>query len=433
MRRRDYCGEKVFVTRRVPDARTDIADAESAARALFLRMGKLKWRIVRIVEIVLGSLLRVLPKPALLSATEHTLRILVIEYWNLGDLAILVPFLRSLRKDFPTARITLLVNAKFEFFLGNQGLVDEFIPIRVPWAQHFSRWKKYNPFSGHLLPFLRVVWSLRKNRFDWVFSGRMDIRDNFLMWLSGTPRRIGYGVGGGGFLLTDRISPDLSRPHRTDVWLQLLSALGAPAEKCAASFTVGEKAQENASTFLGTRRIPKDAVVIGFHTGARISIRRWGDERFTEVALELLRQENLHILWFSEPGSISNLPAHDRCHEAILDFASFVAVLSRCKLLVCNDSGPMHLANLLAVPVVAIFGSTNPVWFGPRGPRDRVVIRQEMWCRPCFDYCIFDQPHCLRAIEPNDVLQAAIDSLTDARHNVDLPLPAAMLVQIQGN
>jgi len=73
--------------------------------------------------------------------------------------------------------------------------------------------------------------------------------------------------------------------------------------------------------------------VIGFHTGARISIRRWGDERFAEVALELLRQENLHILWFSEPGSISNLPAHDRCHEAILDFASFVAVLSRASFL----------------------------------------------------------------------------------------------------
>jgi ADP-heptose:LPS heptosyltransferase len=411
----------------------EIVEAESTARALFLRMSQLKWRIIRTVEIALRSLLSLLPKAAVPFPPDHAMRILVIEYWNLGDLAILVPFLSRLRKSFPGARIALLVNAKFEFFLKNQGLVDEFIPIRVPWAQHFSRWKKYNPFSAHLIPFLRVIWGLRKNRFDWVFSGRVDIRDNVLMWLSGTPRRIGYGIGGGGFLLTDRVVPDLSRPHRTDVWLQLLSAVGAPTEKYTATLRLSKKAQEDADKFLRARRIPPDAVVIGFHSGARIPVRRWGDERFTEVALGLLQQKDVHVVWFSEPGSITDSPSHDRCHAATLDFESFVAVLSRCQFLVCNDSGPMHLANLLAIPVVAIFGSTNPVWFGPRGSHDRVVIRPEMWCRPCFDYCIFDQPYCLRAIEPKDVLQAAADVLSEVHPNVEVASPPAMLVQIRGN
>jgi ADP-heptose:LPS heptosyltransferase len=409
-------------------------DLEAGARAHFLKLTPRKRRLVRMFESLARMVLPLLPSPpSPHAASTQPGRILVIEYWNLGDLAILVPFLSRLRKSFPAARIALLVNAKFEFFLKDQGLVDEFIPVRVPWAQHFSRWKKYNPFSAHSLPFLRVVWSLRKNRFDWVFSGRMDIRDNFLMWLTGTPRRIGYGIGGGGFLLTDRVVPDLSRPHRADVWLQLLTAVDATAEEYTGTFKISEKAQEDASRFLRARRIPEDAVVIGFHPGARIPIRRWGDERFTEVALGLVRQENLHIVWFSEPGSISNSPSHNRCHAATLDFESFLAVLSRCQLLVCNDSGPMHLANLVAIPVVAIFGSTNPVWFGPRGPNDRVVIRQEMWCRPCFDYCIFDQPYCLRAIEPSEVLQAAIDLLSDVGRKVEGPLPAAMLVQIQGN
>jgi ADP-heptose:LPS heptosyltransferase len=409
-------------------------DLEAAARAHFLKMTPRKRRLVRMFGSLARMALPLLPSPRPPhSASTQPGRILVIEYWNLGDLAILVPFLSRLRKSFPAARIALLVNAKFEFFLKNQGLVDEFIPIRVPWAQHFSRWKKYNPFSAHVLPFLRVIWSLRKNRFDWVFSGRMDIRDNVLMWLSGTPRRIGYGIGGGGFLLTDRVVPDLSRPHRTDVWLQLLSAVGAPIQQYAATLKVSKKAQDDAGKFLRARRIAPDAVVIGFHSGARIPIRRWGDERFTEVALELLRQENVHVIWFSEPGSISDPPSHDRCHAATLDFDSFVAVLSRCQFLVCNDSGPMHLANLLAIPVVAIFGSTNPVWFGPRGPHDRVVIRQEMWCRPCFDYCIFDRPYCLRAIEPKEVLQAATDLLSDIQANVEGASQPAMLVQIQGN
>jgi ADP-heptose:LPS heptosyltransferase len=92
----------------------------------------------------------------------------------------------------------------------------------------------------------------------------------------------------------------------------------------------------------------------------------------------------------------------------------------------------MHFASLLGVPVVAIFGPQNPTWFGPRGPRDQVVIRPEMWCRPCFDYCIFDQPYCLRAIEPKDVLKAASDLLPEMQTNFEHASPA-MLVQIRGN
>ena len=409
-------------------------ELEAAARAHFLKMTPRKGRLVRMFESLARMVLPLLPSPRS-PLPPHTQpdKILVVEYWNLGDLAILVPFLRNLRRSFPNARISLLVNASLVSFLEEQGIVDEFIPIRVPWAQHFSRWKKYNPFSGLLFPFLRTIWNLRKNRFDWVFSGRMDIRDNFLMWLSGTPRRIGYGIGGGGFLLTDRACPDLSRPHRTEVWLQLLRSIGLPAEPESANFKISEAGQEGAARFLQARNIPEDAILIGFHPGARIPIRRWGDERFAEVALALLQREDVHIVWFAEPGAISNPPGHDRCHAATLDFSSFLAVLSRCQSLVCNDSGPMHLANLLAVPVVAVFGSTNPVWFGPRGALDRVVIRPEMWCRPCFDYCIFDQPYCLRAIEPKDVLQAATDLLSDVQPSAEGASAPAMLVQIRGN
>jgi len=133
------------------------------------------------------------------------------------------------------------------------------------------------------------------------------------------------------------------------------------------------------------------------------------------VAKELLKPEDVHVLWFLEPNALDEAPKLDRCHEVRLNFESFLAVLSLCRLLVCNDSGPMHLAGLLGVPVVAVFGSTNPVWFGPRGSNDRVVIRPEMWCRSCFDYCIFDQPYCLRAISPEQTIASVKEALTVIR------------------
>jgi heptosyltransferase II len=111
-------------------------------------------------------------------------------------------------------------------------------------------------------------------------------------------------------------------------------------------------------------------------------------------------------VWFCEPGNPTQAPVLERCHQATLEFRLFLSVLAQCELLVCNDSGPMHVANLLQVPVVAVFGPQRPEWFGPRGPLDRLVIRSEFWCRPCSDYCVFDQPYCLRTILPEHVIEA---------------------------
>jgi len=389
---------------------------ETAGRATFLRMTPGKWQLARAFESIIRLLLPLVPPLRILEESKALpSSILVVEYWNLGDLAIVVPFLKNLRRSYPQARISLLVNAGLASFLEGQGLVDEFIPVRVPWAQHFSRWKKYSPFSGHWISFARTILAIRKRKFDWAISGRMDVRDNFLLWLSGAARRIGYGLGGGGFLLTDRVAPDLSRPHRGDIWLRLLDALGKPPKRDVGVFQLNEGELVAARSFLRERGISEDTFLIGVHPGARIAVRRWGDERFSEVVRHILEETEAHVLWFSDPGNPSVAPPLERCHRVSLEFRSFLAVLSRCQLLVCNDSGPMQLANLLRVPVVAVFGSTNPVWFGPRGAQDRIVIRPEFWCRPCFDYCIFDEPYCLRTITPGEVIASVRKAIPELR------------------
>jgi heptosyltransferase-2 len=392
------------------------SEAETVARATFLKMTPGKWRLVLAIEGLLRVILPVLSQPAKRrDAGELPSSILVVEYWNLGDLAIVVPFLRNLRRSYPEARISLLVNAGLGSFLEGQGLVDEFIPVRVPWVQHHSRWRKYNLFSRDWISFARTVLTLRKRQFDWAISGRMDFRDNFLLWLSGATRRIGYGLGGGGFLLTDCVPPDLSRPHRADVWLHLLEELGSPADRVLGGFQLTTDELAAAQLFLRAEGIPLDAFLIGVHPGARLAVRRWGDARFAEVARDLLKEPDAHILWFSDPGNPSSAPPLERCHSVSLEFRSFLAALSRCRLLICNDSGPMHVANLLSVPVVAVFGPQKPEWFGPRGSKDRVVIRPEFPCRPCSDYCIFDEPQCLRNIAPSEVIASVGEAILELR------------------
>lgn len=353
--------------------------------------------------------------PPLENPSNPPASILVVEYWNLGDLAILVPFLRNLRECFPRTGISLLVRPELAHFLDGQGLVDEFISTRVPWGRHFNRWRKYNPFSLDWISLVRTIVSLRKRQFEWAFSGRMDIRDNLLLWLSGARRRIGYGLAGGGSLLTDQVTPDLSRPHRADVWLHLLEAVNVLPDRKQGGLRLTDEDQAHSRSFLLARGIPPDSFLIGVHPGARLANRRWGDERFAEVAQRVLQTTGAHILWFLEPGTSCQAPQLKRCHAVSVDFRLFLSVLTHCRLLLCNDSGPMHLANLLGVPVVAVFGPQRPEWFGPRGPNDRVVIHPEFPCRPCVDYCIFDQPYCLRTISTDEVYHAVAAALGSVR------------------
>lgn len=403
---------------------TGVASATDAmAQTSLLRMTPRKWRLVRTFEVLVRFLEPLMPPLALEDPTEPPKSILVVEYWNLGDLAIIVPFLRNLRERFPSAHISLLVSVDLADFLEGQELVNEFIPVRVPWARHFKRCRKYNPFSLDWIALARTIFLLRKRHFDWAFSGRMDVRDNFILWLSGARRRIGYGVGGGGSLLTDRIRPNLSRPHRADIWLRLLESIGVPTDAAPGGFRLTRAELALARSFLNERGILPGTFLVGVHPGARNAIRRWGNERFTEVARNILERTDAHALWFSEPGSSCPVVQSERFHAVRLDFRGFVAVLHHCRLLVCNDSGPMHLANLLGVPVVAIFGPQRPEWFGPRGPDDRVVIRPEFSCRPCSDYCIYDQPYCLRTISVDEVYGAVESQMNRIRESEQTRIP----------
>jgi len=388
-----------------------LRENEAAARGALTKISRRKRLLIRIAEIILFPVVQVtnwLRRSDLLGHQGPVRKILVVEYWQLGDAIILLPFLQNLRRHYPQSEIVWLGNARVLPLLNGQGGIDKAIPVRVPWAQHFSRWRKYNPFSLLWLELARTLVLLRKERFDLALSGRMDIRDNLLLWLIGARRRVGFGVGGGGFLLTDVATPDLKHPHRSFSWLRLLEHIGGPVLETRARLKLNKEQEETAERFALSHGISSDEIVVGFHSGARIASRGWGTANFIAALEQLQLDFPIRALWFDEPGASNVRPGPgDPTVRVSLPLDSFVAVLSRCDLLVCNDSGPMHMAEALGVPVVAVIGPTQPDWFGPTAKDSKVVYRPEFWCRPCFDYCIFDQPYCLRTISVESVFEAS--------------------------
>src|SRR5579872_6020302 len=388
--------------------------ANSAALGILVRMSPRQQKVIHAAEAVLRPLVRFVDRfrtPRQLSGEPK--KILVLEYWNIGDIAMELPFLESLRLQYPAAHIAILTSPKCSPLLRDQGLVDEIIEVKVPWAQHYSRLAKYNPFTTLWFDFFRTLRVLRAKKFDLAFAARADLRENFLLWLVNVTRRVAYSFRGGGFLLTDAVTPDLSRPHFSSTWLRLLEHVGKSPVTTVPHLRLPAEEHEWAGNYLKDLGIGPDDFVVAINPGARSPVRQWGEDRFRAVAKRLAADFPVKIVWFQDPGSPSASGDNSQFATVSLPLRKFMAVLSRCQLSICNDSGPMHLSAALDVPVVGIFGPGEPLWWAPLGDGHRVVIRSEFWCRPCFDYCIFDQPHCLRLVSVESVYDAAAEKLRE--------------------
>jgi ADP-heptose:LPS heptosyltransferase len=121
---------------------------------------------------------------------------------------------------------------------------------------------------------------------------------------------------------------------------------------------------------------------------------------------------NAQVLLFEErKGDSAEIVVRASVPRMQSDLRGFMALVTQCDVLLCSDSGPMHIANALGVPVTALFGPQRREWYGPRGKLDSVVQVDEMPCRPCFDACIFATPHCMEGITVDAVVSAIEDQL----------------------
>jgi ADP-heptose:LPS heptosyltransferase len=304
-------------------------------------------------------------------------KILVIEPWNIGDVVLVTPMLRALRMRYPESEICILAKSHARDLLDRSGLVDEVIVSDLPWTADKN---KYRVSGSVMKEMRRLVRVLRGRHFDVTLDARMDIRSNLLASMTGAAHRIGYDIGGGGWLLTRTLASDRDGSHKIDDWLDLLDLLDGTAARgqlYAArrqpppALVVGEDECLAAREYLskaGAGRSP----TIGYHPGGSHAGKRWPRERFQELISELSASlGGSHIVFLGPnehdasawPGAIVSRPS----------LRQLMAQIACCDVLVCNDSGPMHVADALGVPVVAIFEVGNPQWYGPSGPRATVI------------------------------------------------------------
>jgi len=350
------------------------------------------------------------PKPDIASG-----RILVRGVNWLGDAVMTAPALLRLREKFPAAHITLLAPEKLADLWQNHPAINDFIPFA----------------SGESV--FPVARRLCAGHFTHALVLPNSPRSALEVFLAGIPQRIGYARPWRTLLLTQpmaarpgagkmqkRSVPEIhrltaSQPfgssppqanrkglpaniHQMHEYLHLVAALGADPTPLAPSLQAVPFAATGLARFFpaGSQRT---ACLIGLNPGAEYGpAKRWPVESFAALANELYRRLDCEFLIFGGSGDValaeqlrSLLPV-PLAHGHVTSLAGktrlgeLMSALKTCRVLVTNDTGPMHIAAALGTPVVVPFGSTSPELTGPGLPGDirHHLLKSEAPCSPCF-------------------------------------------------
>jgi ADP-heptose:LPS heptosyltransferase len=272
----------------------------------------------------------------------------------------------------------------------------------------------------HLIRSFLAIARLRLQNFDialnlhQLHSPRGTQRMKLLFRLIGAKETYGRNTAGRGSFYTKSL-PDPESPesvHEVEMNLRVVRLLGIDAPLAQPKFWLLDSDREAAARLLPQSWRDDGKPVVALCPGAEVPNKRWRAERYTAVGLELARRfgarivvvggaaDSMLLAWLSpilESGGISLIGQ--------TSLPVLAGVLENCRLLVTNDSGPMHLAAAMRTPVVAIFGPGYPGRFGPVG-EGHIVLHHQVECSPCNDFHC-RRMLCLDSISTDDVLAAA--------------------------
>ncbi len=319
-------------------------------------------------------------------------KLLVMEFWNLGDLTFSIPLLREASKYWD---VTLVGKEYANLLLAPTLPQIRFLAYDAPWSAYRD---KYKLWKWNWRELLALIAHLRRERFDAAVSVRPDPRDHLLMWLIGAQRRYGFPLRGSTVFLTDPLLRSKVKQHKVEDWRDIGKALKLPGMDAAEpQLDHAKYHSRRVDELLGGISKP----LIGLHPGARIHVRRWPEPYFASIVEKLRRHFDFHLLLIPDPDGYGADLA-PICDSVLPPVAvnELIDVLGRVDLLLCNDSGPGHLAASCGRPALPIFGPTDPDWFRPWGDIHQIIIRDICPWRPCFDYCKFQQPYCMTKLLP---------------------------------
>jgi heptosyltransferase-1 len=346
-------------------------------------------------------------------------KILVLRLSAVGDVIRTLPAVKAIKTNFPTASIAWMVEEPSKALVESQPEIDEVILFpRRRWSEGMRSLDGGGRTIGEVLSFIRL---LRSKKFDMVLDFHGILKSGLLSFLSGAPRRVGFEQRSskeGNFLFSNiKVKLPNERISRFEKNFNLLRGMGLEGQPQDYSLFIPTEDKEYVKTFFDQLFPPIKRPFIAIHPGTspKTVYKRWFPDQYAQLADRLVRERKATVLFTWGPGELDWVKRiQKRMKESsvlgphTLSLTQLGEVYRHCDLYIGGDTGPMHIASLMGIPVVVIYGPTDPVLNEPFGPHRKVI--KNVGCNPCRDRSC-KKLKCLEVITVDDVFQAVREML----------------------
>ncbi len=327
---------------------------------------------------------------------DTAMNILIVKLSAIGDVVHTLPSLAALRRLYPQAHITWVIEAAAADLITGHSCLDRVL------VSHRKRWRReakrgrITKIMGEIASFIH---ELRSRPYDLVIDFHGLFKSAVLVGLSGGVRKLGYDSmqEGSGLFYNEKIPEDMAK-HAVDRYLDFPAYLEVQAGKAAVAgppptFNIpwDDHNEQNVTFLLAKNHLDEEAPFVAINPVALWPTKLWREDLFAALADRIAQELGIPVVF---TGSRDEQPYIDAVMQhvpagLILNLAGqtslkdLACLYRRAALVVTTDSGPMHIAAAVGTTVVALFGPTDPRRTGPYGSR-HAVIRKELPCSPCF-------------------------------------------------
>jgi len=337
------------------------------------------------------------------------MNILIVKLSAIGDVIHTLPSLAALRRCYPEAHISWVVEEAASDLLAEHPMLDRvLVSRRKRWVRGLREGGNRAAVLREIREFLRT---LRDRPYDLVIDFHGLFKSAVVVFLSGGRRRLGYDSlqEGSGLFLNERIPEDMGK-HAVERYLDLPRHLGCETGEPEFPIALQEPHFERVAALLASFAVDTSRGFVAVSPVAYWETKLWDEAKFAAVCDRIVRELGLPVVFTGESpeGPIERIRALMQAPSASAagrtSLRDLAALYRRASVLLTTDSGPMHLAAAVGTPVVALFGPTSPERTGPYG-EGHVVIRRGMDCSPCFRKAC-ETLQCMKSITVDEVFEA---------------------------
>jgi heptosyltransferase-2 len=336
------------------------------------------------------------------------MRILVARYRFIGDTVLMIPFLRNLRYAYPDAVIDVLVGPVSGDVLNDCPYINELIVFDT------TRKHRYENKNEEKQGFFSYVKLLKSRKYDKVYVLKRSLSSALLTFLAGIPERIGFNTEGRGIFLTKRV-PYVKDRHEVECFLDVLRADGLEIKDNHLENWVNQSSNDKIEGIFKALDITDPLKVLIHATSGNVN-KQWPPEYFAEVIKYLSNNLSARVFYTGTQkdaelyAHIRTLIGNELAKEPVnlcgkLSIADSTALISRMNMAIGSDSGTLHIAASLNVPVIGIYGPMNHVKWRAWGDMHEPVYL-DLPCIPCeLKKKCPRNIACLRELKPEMVIE----------------------------